>query len=77
MSATTQPPAAARGVGRALRPTGKVLPEHARAHNRSLVLAHLFHVGPASRADVARSTGLTRVTVSGPRKSRTLPLGAT
>ncbi|MEZ0448235.1 ROK family transcriptional regulator [Cellulomonas sp. ICMP 17802] len=65
MTATTQPLAAARGVGRALRPTGKVLPEHARAHNRSLVLAHLFHVGPASRADIARSTGLTRVTVSG------------
>ncbi|WP_028047178.1 ROK family transcriptional regulator [Cellulomonas sp. URHE0023] len=65
MTATTRPPAAARGVGRALRPTGKVLPEHARAHNRSLVLAHLFHIGPASRADIARSTGLTRVTVSG------------
>lgn len=65
MTATTQPLGAARGVGRALRPTGKVLPEHARAHNRSLVLAHLFHIGPASRADIARSTGLTRVTVSG------------
>ena len=65
MTATTQPLAAAHGVGRALRPTGKVLPEHARAHNRSLVLGHLFHVGPASRADIARSTGLTRVTVSG------------
>ena len=65
MTATTQPPTAARGVGRALRPTGKVLPEHARAHNRSLVLAHLFHIGHASRADIARSTGLTRVTVSG------------
>ena len=65
MTATTQPLAAAHGVGRALRPTGKVLPEHARAHNRSLVLAHLFHLGHASRADIARSTGLTRVTVSG------------
>lgn len=54
-----------RGVGRALRPTAKALPEHARAHNRSMVLAHLFHEGPSSRADVARSTGLTRVTVSG------------
>jgi predicted NBD/HSP70 family sugar kinase len=66
VTATTQPLAApGRGVGRALRPTAKVLPEHARAHNRSLVLAHLFHVGPSSRADIARSTGLTRVTVSG------------
>lgn len=52
------------GWGRTLRPTTKVLPEHARAHNRSLVLGHLFHAGPASRADLARSTGLTRVTVS-------------
>ena len=51
-------------LGPALRPTEKVLPEHARAHNRSLVLAHLFHSGPTSRADIARSTGLTRVTVS-------------
>ncbi|MFC8193352.1 ROK family protein [Cellulomonas sp. NPDC057328] len=51
-------------VRRGLRPTTKVLPEHARAHNRSLVLGHLFHEGPSSRADIARSTGLTRVTVS-------------
>ena len=42
----------------------KVLPEHARAHNRSMVLQHLFHAGPTSRADLARATGLTRVTVS-------------
>ncbi|WP_203667746.1 ROK family transcriptional regulator [Cellulomonas pakistanensis] len=64
---TTTTPSAApahRGVGRTLRPTGKVLPEHARAHNRSLVLQALFHQGPSSRADLARSTGLTRVTVS-------------
>ncbi len=51
-------------LGQSLRPTVKVLPEHARAHNRSLVLGHLFHSGPSSRADIARSTGLTRVTVS-------------
>jgi len=42
----------------------KVLPEHARAHNRSLVLQQLFHSGPTSRADLARATELTRVTVS-------------
>ncbi|MDM7832571.1 ROK family transcriptional regulator [Cellulomonas edaphi] len=59
------PVTGARAVGRMLRPTAKALPEHARAHNRSMVLAHLFHEGPSSRADVARSTGLTRVTVSG------------
>ncbi len=51
-------------VQRQLRPTAKVLPGHARAHNRALVLGHLFHEGASSRADVARSTGLTRVTVS-------------
>jgi predicted NBD/HSP70 family sugar kinase len=49
---------------RSLRATAKVLPEHARAHNRAMVLQHLFHSGPGSRADLARSTGLTRVTVS-------------
>ena len=49
---------------RALRPTGKVLPEHARSHNRSLVLQTLYTSGAQSRADVARGTGLTRVTVS-------------
>ncbi|HEY0119445.1 MAG TPA: ROK family transcriptional regulator, partial [Cellulomonas sp.] len=61
---TTTTGSRAARLGQALRPTEKVLPEHARAHNRSLVLADLFHSGPSSRADVARSTGLTRVTVS-------------
>lgn len=51
-------------AGRALRPTSKVLPEHARGHNRSLVLQTLYRLGPRSRADIARETGLTRVTVS-------------
>ncbi|MGW6131055.1 ROK family transcriptional regulator [Cellulomonas sp. NPDC055163] len=49
---------------RTLRPTDKVLPEHGRAHNRAMLLQHLFHEGPGSRADLARATGLTRVTVS-------------
>jgi predicted NBD/HSP70 family sugar kinase len=49
---------------RALRPSAKVLPEHARAHNRSLVLQTLYRDGSASRADLARATGLTRVTIS-------------
>ena len=61
---TTGPRATTLRFGQALRPTAKVLPEHARAHNRSLVLAELFHSGPSSRADIARSTRLTRVTVS-------------
>lgn len=55
---------AAFGPGRARRAGGKVLPEHARAHNRSLVLQTLFHGGAMSRADLARETGLTRVTIS-------------
>jgi predicted NBD/HSP70 family sugar kinase len=59
---TTRP--VRRGLGSGLRATSKVLPEHARAHNRSLVLQHLFHEGPTSRADLARATSLTRVTVS-------------
>src|SRR6476661_6853604 len=51
-------------TGRALRPTTKVLPEHARGHNRSLVLQTLYRAGQQSRADIARETGLTRVTIS-------------
>ncbi|MGO4300997.1 ROK family transcriptional regulator [Leifsonia sp. RAF41] len=52
------------GPGRVLRPRVKVLPEHARGHNRSLVLQTLYRSGERSRADLARETGLTRVTVS-------------
>ncbi len=61
---TARKSSAAFGGGRALRPGGKVLPEHARTHNRSLVLQTLFHNGAMSRADLARETGLTRVTIS-------------
>ena len=50
--------------GRELRPTQKVLPEHARGHNRSLVLQTLYRAEQQSRADIARETGLTKVTVS-------------
>jgi len=52
------------GAVRTLRHAAKVLPEHARAHNRSLVLQTLFHQGAMSRADLSRETGLTRVTIS-------------
>ena len=57
-------PSTPSGLRRTLRPTAKVLPEHARSHNRSLVLQSLFHAGPSSRADLSRETGLTRVTIS-------------
>ena len=43
---------------------GKLLAEDTKRHHRSLILQQLFAEGPASRADLARSTGLTRVTVS-------------
>ncbi|MDT3438197.1 MULTISPECIES: ROK family transcriptional regulator [unclassified Pseudofrankia] len=49
---------------RQLRPTGKLLAEDARRHHRALMLQRLFSEGPVSRADLARATGLTRVTVS-------------
>ncbi|TFB98673.1 ROK family transcriptional regulator [Cryobacterium adonitolivorans] len=49
---------------RALRPNTKVLPEHIRLNNRTLVLQTLYRTGLQSRADLARETGLTRVTVS-------------
>lgn len=41
-----------------------MLPEHARGHNRALLLQTLFHQGAMSRADLSRETGLTRVTIS-------------
>ena len=47
-----------------LRPHAPALPTEARALNRSVILQQLFSGGPISRADLARVTGLTRVTVS-------------
>ncbi|WP_144877018.1 ROK family transcriptional regulator [Microbacterium sp. 1.5R] len=52
------------GPARHLRSRAKVLPEHARGHNRALVLQTLYHSGAMSRADLSRETGLTRVTIS-------------
>ncbi len=66
-SATQQASAAITAqfpTARSARARGKVLPEHARSHNRSLVLQTLFHEGAMSRADLSRETGLTRVTIS-------------
>ncbi|MFJ2371072.1 ROK family transcriptional regulator [Microbacterium sp. NPDC087665] len=42
----------------------KALPAHTRQANRSLILRTLFHNDPMSRADLARATDLTRVSVS-------------
>lgn len=47
-----------------VRGTEKALPEHTRQVNRSLILRTLFRSDPMSRADLARATGLTRVSVS-------------
>jgi predicted NBD/HSP70 family sugar kinase len=51
-------------VGPVRAPAEKSLPEHARHHNRILVLRTLVGEGPRSRADLARDTGITRVTIS-------------
>jgi len=55
---TSAAPAAARGG------LERVLPDQVRRQNRALVLTTLFHEGAMSRADLARRTGLTRVTMS-------------
>lgn len=60
----TAPPRESQPPRRALRVTTKALPEHNRFHNRALILQTLFHNGSMSRADLARQSGLTRVTVS-------------
>ncbi|WP_176697123.1 ROK family transcriptional regulator [Microbacterium sp. 3J1] len=48
----------------ASRGATKALPEHTRQVNRSLILRTLFRSEAKSRADLARATGLTRVSVS-------------
>lgn len=60
----TTPSSAGYATGRTLRPSAKSLPEHARSHNRALVLQTLYRADGISRADLARATGLTRVTIS-------------
>lgn len=46
------------------RRAGAALPSHGRAHNLSLVLRTLHSGGAMSRAELSRTLGLTRVTVS-------------
>ncbi|MBI9113792.1 ROK family transcriptional regulator [Sanguibacter suaedae] len=53
-----------RRASRSGAPAAKILPADARIRHRALVLQELFDHGPASRADLARSTALARVTVS-------------
>jgi N-acetylglucosamine repressor len=42
---------------------GKATHAHTRAHNAGLVLRALYDLGPISRAEIARLTGLTRTSV--------------
>jgi predicted NBD/HSP70 family sugar kinase len=44
--------------------SGKATHQETRAHNERLVLGTIYDQGPISRAEVARTTGLTRTTVS-------------
>ncbi|MFV0634382.1 ROK family transcriptional regulator [Demequina sp.] len=53
-----------RAHAAAVRPDSRVRPEHARRHNRALVLQALYRGEGMSRADIAREVGLTRVTIS-------------
>lgn len=58
-------PAARRtALASKVRPGARVRPEHARRHNRVLVLQALYRAEGLSRADLAREVGLTRVTIS-------------
>ncbi len=56
--------APADGAGASRASNRKVLPRHARHHNRSLLLRTVYQKGPQSRADLSRATGLAKVTVS-------------
>lgn len=58
------PPAQPAFTSRAPRRGHKATPGDAKLHNRTLVLQTLYVSGPMSRADLARATGLTKVTVS-------------
>ena len=48
-----------------LRVAAKATPGDTKQHNRVLVLQTLYLSGPLSRADIARATELTKVTISG------------
>jgi predicted NBD/HSP70 family sugar kinase len=47
-----------------IRRPAKATIRDARTHNQRLVLSTIYEIGPASRAHLARLTGLTRTTVS-------------
>lgn len=53
-----------RALAATVRAGARLTPEHARHHNRALVLQALYRGEGLSRADLAREVGLTRVTIS-------------
>ncbi|WP_025133128.1 ROK family transcriptional regulator [Leucobacter sp. PH1c] len=62
---TTNPSSTPGLPARTLRPRVKATLGDAKRHNRTLILQTLHDTGAQSRADLARATGLTKVTVSG------------
>src|SRR5660397_265453 len=70
-SALTEPeshagsvPTRRRALAATVQVGARLTPEHARHHNRALVLQALYRGEGLSRADLAREVGLTRVTIS-------------
>ncbi|WP_291379789.1 ROK family transcriptional regulator [Demequina sp.] len=57
-------PTRRRALAATVRAGARLTPEHARHHNRALVLQALYRGEGLSRADLAREVGLTRVTIS-------------
>ena len=57
-------PTRRRALAATVRGGARLTPEHARHHNRALVLQALYRGEGLSRADLAREVGLTRVTIS-------------
>jgi predicted NBD/HSP70 family sugar kinase/plasmid maintenance system antidote protein VapI len=57
-------PTRRRALAATVRTGARLTPEHARHHNRALVLQALYRGEGLSRADIAREVGLTRVTIS-------------
>ncbi|MCB2411712.1 ROK family transcriptional regulator [Demequina sp. TTPB684] len=57
-------PTRRRALAATVRAGARLTPEHARRHNRALVLQALYRGEGLSRADLAREVGLTRVTIS-------------
>lgn len=63
-STTGSAPTRRRALAATVRTGARLTPEHARHHNRALVLQALYRGEGLSRADLAREVGLTRVTIS-------------